>query len=118
MSKQIKMTGFVSAQCEARTVGDLRALVKWCDEYHVDDSTGLDWGMGSVYVELTGDKPMPAEWIECGNHMPPNIKYDFLINTHYHGPETYEEAREEALDRPAKFDWPTRDRYGDDARPE
>ena len=118
MSSEIKMSGFVSAQCEARTLGDLRALLKWCDEYNVDDSAGLDWGMGKVYVELTGDDAVPAEWIECGNHIPPNIKYDLIIDTHYHGPETYEEAREEALERPAKYDWPTKDRYSDEARPE
>lgn len=119
MSKQITMSGFVSAECEARTLGDLRALVKWCDEYQVDDRAGLDWGMGKLYVELTGDQAVPAEWIECGDHIPPNMKYDLIIETHHHGPETYEEAREEALERkPARFDWPTKDRYGDEARPE
>ena len=98
MSSEIRMTGFVSAECKARTVGDLRALVAWCDEYNVSDDCGLDWGSGAVYVELTGDKPKPAEWIECGDHLYPTVKYDFLVNTHYHGPETYEEALEEALE--------------------
>jgi len=79
-------------------VGDLRALVAWCDEYNVSDDCDLDWGSGAVYVELTGDKPKPAEWIECGSHMYPTVKHDFLVNTHYHGPETYEEALEEALE--------------------
>lgn len=107
MSSRITMSGFVSAECEARTVADLRALVKWCDEYKVSDDCSLDWGMGKLYVELTGDNPKPAEWIECGEHMYPTVKYDFLVNTHYHGPETYEEALEEALDR-----------YSDERRPE
>lgn len=119
MSNKVSMSGFVSAECEARTLGDLRALVKWCDEYNVSDDAGLDWGMGKLYVELTGDKAVPAEWIECGDHIYPVVKYDLLINTHYHGPETYEEAREEALEKkPAKFDWPAWDRYADERRPE
>ena len=123
MSNEIKMSGFVSAECEARTLGDLRALVKWCDEYKVDDKAGLDWGgMGKLYVELTGDSAVPAEWIECGDHLVGDEHWDVLIDTHTHkykGPETYEEAREEALEKkPAKFDWPARDRYADERRPE
>lgn len=118
MSSEIKMSGFVSAECEARTLGDLRALLKWCDEYNVADDAGLDWGLGRVYVNLTGEDAVLAEWIECGDHIPPVTKYDLIINTHYHGPETYEEAREEALEKPAKYDWPTKDRYGDERRPE
>ena len=119
MSDRIKMSGFVSAECEARTLGDLRALVKWCDEYKVDDKAGLDWGAGKLYVELTGDNALPAEWIECGEHVPPSVGYHLIIDTHYHGPETYEEAREEALEKkkPARFDWPARDRYGSEGMP-
>jgi hypothetical protein len=113
MSSEIRMTGWVSAECKARTVGDLRALVAWCDEYNVSDDCGLDWGSGAVYVELTGDKPKPAEWIECGDHLYPTVKYDFLVNTHYHGPETYEEALEEALEKPAKYAGETFGMYQD-----
>ena len=118
MPSRIVMSGFVSAECEARTLGDLRALVKWCDEYAVEDNCGLDWGMGKVHVELTGDKAVPADWIECGDHIPPTRKYHLIVDTHYDGPETYEEAREEALEKPAKYDWPAKDRYADERRPE
>lgn len=119
MSNKVSMSGFVSAECDAQNVGDLRGLLEWCDKHGISDDTGLDWGHGKVYVELTGDKPVPAEWIECGDHIYPVVKYDLLINTHYHGPETYEEAREEALEKkPAKYDWPAWDRYADERRPE
>lgn len=112
MSDRITMSGFVSAECEARTLGDLRALVKWCDKYEVSDDCPLDWGMGTLFVDLTGDKPKPAEWIECGSHMYPTVKYDFLVNTHYHGPETYEEALEEALERNKEASNDMRERWG------
>ena len=127
MSSKIEMSGFVSAQMEARTVGDLRAFVRWLDKYKVSDSKEIDLGSGNVYVELT-NVAAPAEWIECGEHIPPDTAYDLLISTHDHdskpatfdwmtkdklkegykqAPNNYEEALEEALDR-----------YGDEARPE
>lgn len=127
MSNKVEMSGFVSAQMKARTVKDLRAFVRWLDEYKVSDSKEIDWGSGYVYVELTS-VAVPAEWIECGEHIPPDTAYDLLISTHDHykkpsdfdwptrdklkeaykqAPNNYEEALEEALDR-----------YGDEARPE
>jgi len=127
MSNKVEMSGFVSAQMKARTVKDLRAFVRWLDKYKVSDSKEIDWGSGCVYVELTS-VAVPAEWIECGEHVPPDTAYDLLISTHDHhkkpsdfdwptrdklkeaykqAPNNYEEALEEALDR-----------YGDEARPE
>lgn len=119
MSNKVSMSGFVSAECEARNIGDLRELLKWCDKYGVSDDAGLDWGYGKVYVDVTGETAVTADWIECGDHIPPTTKYDLIIETHYHGPETYEEAREEALEKkePAKYDWPAKDRYGNDGMP-
>ena len=111
MSNQIKMTGFVSAECEARTLGDLRALVKWCDKYRVGDEAPLDWGMGTLFVDLTGKQAASAAWIECGDHLVGDEHWDLLIDTHTH--------REQ--NEPAPFDWPTKDRlnrYGDETRPE
>jgi hypothetical protein len=61
---------------------------------------------------------VPDDWIEGGDHIPPTRKYHLIVDTHYHGPETYEEALEEALERPAKYDWPAKDRYADERRPE
>ena len=129
MSTEITMSGFVSAECEARTLGDLRALVKWCDKYRVADEVNLDWGLGRLFVDLSGKEPASASWIECGDHYAGDEHWDLVVDTHAHpervkdnGPQTFEEAREEALERdPAPFDWPARDRlnrYGDEARPE
>lgn len=107
MSDKVKVTAFATVDCEARTLGDLRELVKWCDEHDLPDRLGLDLGSGFVYVEITGDTAVRAEMIECGDHRPPKIMFDVLVPTHSHGPETYEEALEEALDR-----------YADERRPE
>ena len=117
---EVKVTGFASAEAKVWTVSDLRELVAWCDKYRVDGSCGLDWGDRMVFIELTGTAPAIAEMIECGDHIPPNMEFDVIINTHTHKtsyPETYEEALEEALDVP-KYDWVTLDRYNDLGRPE
>ena len=128
MSSKIEMSGFVSAHMKARTVGDLREFVRWLDEYKVSDSKEVDWGEKALYVDLTGERAAMTEWIECGDHIPPDTAYDLLISTHNHdskpatfdwmtkdklkkaykqAPNNYEEALEEALDR-----------YADEARPE
>lgn len=112
MSVEINISAFAAAECAARTVDDLRDLVRWLDEHRVPGEISVDWGGGKVYVELTGEKSVPAEWIECGDHMPPAIQFDILVPTHDHPehkqyPENYEEALEMALDR-----------YGDERRPE
>lgn len=122
MSTKVRLSGFVTAECDARNVGDLRELLKWCDKYDVGDDAGLDWGYGKVYVDVTGETAVPASWIECGDHLVGDEHWDVLIDTHTHpykGPETYEEAREEALEKkePAKYDWPARDRYADERMP-
>jgi len=127
MSNKVEMSGFITAQMKARTVKDLRAFVRWLDKYKVSDSKEIDLGSGNVYVELT-NVAAPAEWTECGEHIPPDTAYDLLISTHDHdskpatfdwmtkdklkegykqAPNNYEEALEQALDR-----------YGDEARPE
>ena len=97
MPNEVEMSGFVSAQMKARTVKDLRAFVRWLDKYKVSDSKEIDWGSGYVYVELTS-VAVPAEWIECGEHIPPDTAYDLLISTHDHHK------------KPSDFDWPTRDK--------
>ena len=125
MSDKVRLSGFVSAECDARSIGDLRELLKWCDKYGVSDDAGLDWGYGKLYVELTGDTAVSADWIECGDHMGDVRVYDVIITTHGHpeyekdnGPDNYEEAREIALEKePAKYDWPAKDRYGDERMP-
>lgn len=105
------MSGFVTAHMEARTVEDLRTLVGWLNKYSVPNDTGIDWDRGRVYVELTGENSVPAQWTECGNHIPPVSRYDILIDTHTHDDEN-------APKKPAKFDWPAWDRYNAEGRPE
>jgi len=98
MPNEIEMSGFVTAQMKVRNVGDLRSLIRWLDKYKVSDRREVDWGSGNVYVELTGETPTVAEWIECGEHIPPDVGYDLLISTHEHH------------ERPADFDWMTKDK--------
>jgi len=104
------MTGTVTASMEARTVEDLRTLVGWLNRYSVPNSTEIDWGSGMVYVELTYGAA-PAQWIECGDHMPPVSRFDILIDTHTHDDDG------NAPKKPAKYDWPTIDRYGSEGMP-
>ena len=107
---EVKVTGFASAEAKVWTVSDLRELVAWCDKYRISGSCGLDWSDRMVFIDLTGMGPVVAEMIECGDHIPPDVEFDVLINTHKH-----EETRK--LDIP-KYDWITRDRYNDPGRPE
>lgn len=100
MSDQVKITGFATAQWNARTLGDLRKVVAWCDEHRIPDTADLDWGYGTLYVELVGGTAVEGDMIECGDHIPPDRGYDILLPTHPHTDEK----------TPAKFDWPSKDR--------
>lgn len=105
----VEMTGFVTGKAQVRTVKDLRDLVKWCDKYQVRGESEIDWGSGCVYLDLHGSASVaPATWIECGDHLVDDIHFDILVETHSH-PEHK---------TPAKYDWPSIDRYGDPSRPE
>jgi len=75
---KIEMTGVVFATAEVRTVGDLRELIQWCDEYDVRDEAQLDWGTGQVYIDIIDNGT--AEWIEDGDSMPPNRHWDVLVH--------------------------------------
>jgi len=85
--------------------------VGWLNKYSVPNDTGVEFDHGKIYIDLTGDNSVPAQWIECGEHIPPVSRFDLLIDTHTH-------ADENAPKRPAKYDWPARDRYADESRPE
>lgn len=102
----IEMSGFVHAKAQVRTLGQLRQLVSWCDEHNVLDEVEVDWGTGYVYVVLTGDDAVPADWIECGNHLFNDRRYDFIIDTHY-CPDAHDETPDTA---PARYDWAAKDR--------
>lgn len=111
MSSEVEMSGFATARMEARTVEDLRTLVGWLNKYNVPNSTDIEFDRDVVYVVLTGDNSVPVEWIECGDHVPPALRFDLIISTHTHDDEN-------APSKPAKFDWPAWDRYADERRPE
>lgn len=102
----IEMSGFIHAKAQVRTLGELRQLVSWCDEHKVPDAVEVDWGTGYVYVALTGDDAVPAYWIECGNHLFNDRKYDLIIDAHY-CPDAHSE---DPVTQPARYDWPAKDR--------
>jgi len=84
--REVKMYGYVVGETTVKTVGELRELIEWCNKYHVPDSVGLDWSNrldGLVYLELSGENA-PAAMIECGDHIPPDARYDLLLETHKH----------------------------------
>jgi hypothetical protein len=95
---EIEMTGFVTANMKARTVEDLRTLVGWLNKYDVHNSTEIEFDRGKIYIDLTGEDSVPADWIECGEHIPPDTAYHIVIDTHFHH------------EQPAKFDWLAKDR--------
>ena len=80
---KINMIALVSVECKARTLKDLREFVQWCDRYRLSDEYELDWGAGSVFIDLS-PKPLPADWIECGDHVPPNYEHDVIVVKHKH----------------------------------
>jgi hypothetical protein len=95
----IEMTGYADVRADAKTVKDLRDLVSFLDENRVRDDAQIDWGSGYVYI-LVADNAR-ADFIECGDHIPPANAYDVLIPTHGHG---------DPDKAPARFDWPAKDK--------
>jgi len=75
---RIDMHGGIYASAEARNVGHLRELVKWCDEYNVPDAASLDWGVGMVHIDIIDNGT--AEWIEDGDSVPPHRHWDVLVH--------------------------------------
>lgn len=112
MSNEIEMTGWVVAKAPLRTVEDVRTLAGWLNRYNVPNSITLELDKQTVWIELVGENSVEAEWIECGEHVPPASAYNVLISTHGHGDPA------DAPSGPARFDWPAKDRYGDENRPE
>jgi hypothetical protein len=105
----IEMSGYADVRADVRTVKDLRDLVSFLDKNRVRHDAQIDWGSGFVYI-LVADNAR-GEFIECGDHIPPDLEFDVILNTHSHPvPETYEEALEMQLDYPAQYEWPARDR--------
>ena len=111
---EIVITGYATTSCSPRTVADLRQLVSYLNDNGVEDAVAVEADMGKIWVVLTGEQEVPGEWIDCGEHRPQEGKpwpKDILLPGHdcdYQreirwpsppGPETWEEAEEERLDR-------------------
>jgi hypothetical protein len=86
----VELHAYVTASIRIRSVGDLRALVKYLDEAAVEDGVNVDTGSDSIYIDLadtqTGAK---ASLIECGEHIPVKKAdgtwervFDFLVTGH------------------------------------
>lgn len=106
---KIEMSGYSTVRADVRTVQDLHDLIRFLDDNRVRRDAELDWGKGHVYVLVVENAE--AEFIECGDHIPPDTHFDVILNTHTHPvPETYEEALELRLDQPANYDWPAHDK--------
>jgi len=151
---EYEVMGYATIKAQVWSLADLRELIAQADSWQLRDECKIDWDYGCVFIDVAdtsrGDQMEP---ISCGDHYPvrdANGEYvdhiDFVINAHkcarhepavdpepYQGPETYEEALEEALDPEppsgayawqadkyrqdvAAYDWPTRDRMRRAAR--
>lgn len=95
---KIEMTGYATMRADVRTVEDLRQLVKALDENKVRGDADVEWGSGHVYVGVAEDAK--AIWIECGDHLVGDERWDVLLETHHHDDH----------EQPAMFDWPSKDR--------
>ena len=98
---EVEMTGWVAAKMEARTLKDLRELVAWCNKYGVVDEAVLDYSSSGpyIYVDFLGSDQVKATWIECGEHLIGDERWDVLIDTHEHPESVQEEpSKEETLD--------------------
>lgn len=82
--REVRMHGYITAEMKVETVSDLRDLIEWCNEHAVPGETGLDWGNGVVWLLLTGDRDVDATWIECGDHLSGDERFDILVETHNH----------------------------------
>jgi len=92
LKDDIEVTGWATVNAPVRNVGDLRMLLSFLDEYSVRDEAEIDWGTGKVHVDLSD---LVGEFIECGDHIPPESMYDVLLLMHSHD---YTERNEEEAD--------------------
>ena len=110
-----EVMGYATIKAQVWSLGDLRELVAQADKWVLRDECKIDWDYGCVFIDVAdtsrGDLMEP---ISCGDHYPTrdaNGEFldhaDFVITAHkcartepekYEGPETYEEAVEQAWD--------------------
>lgn len=78
---EFRINGYAHMSMDVYRVEHLRRLVKYLDKYSVPDSAELDWDTEKVFITLAEGE---GEFIECGDHIYPETKYDVLLNTHRH----------------------------------
>jgi len=91
---KVEMTGFVCASAEVRNLNDLRELISWCDKYHVRGDSPIDYGTnGRIYLDVLGTSDsVPATWIECGDHLVDDQRFDVLLESHQHPEHKQEQS--------------------------
>ena len=92
----IKIEATATIVADIHTVGGLRALVAHLNEHNVANDTEIElsnYKGQRIYITLTGDNCVEAEWIQCGEHIPPARAYDVIIPTHGHGDPEGEPSR-------------------------
>ena len=111
-----EIMGYATIKAQVWSLADLRELVAQANSWQLRDDCKIDWDYGCVFIDVADTSRGDAmEPISCGDHYPvkdANGEYvdhiDFVINAHkcsrgepekYNGPETWEEAEEERLDR-------------------
>lgn len=82
----VEMSAWVSLRVKVMSVQDVHDLSDYLKQHRVDYDTPVELGRGDwLYVLVSGDGDnVPAEWIECGDHVPPESRYDVLVTTHIH----------------------------------
>ena len=101
LKNDIEINGWATVSAPVRSVGDLRMLMGFLDEHGVSEEAEIDWGTGKVHVDIAN---LTGEFIECGEHIPPESKYDVLLVMHGHD---YTERDEREAERRAQSlaDW-------------
>jgi hypothetical protein len=74
----MNIRGSVDISAKVHTVGDLREVVRVLDQIGVSDEANASESV--IYIWLDRQ----AELIECGDHVPPEQKVDFLVTSHEH----------------------------------
>ena len=119
-----EVMGYATIKAQVWSLADLRELIAQADRWQLRDDCKIDWDLGCVFIDVAdtsrGDVMEP---IGCGDHVPTRNAdgefldpIDFVITAHQcsrnepekkpevkwpspPGPETWEEAEEERLDR-------------------
>lgn len=95
-----RIDGYAHLSMTVRTVIDLRDLVKVLDKHCVADHVDVEFDRDKVFITLAEGE---GEFIQCGDHVPPDDAYDVLLNTHRH-----DQPKPESIPR---YDWMSLDRY-------